>query len=63
MPMTGKEMIKLLQKHGWQVIRIKGSHHMMKKEGSQENISIPVHGNQPLGRGLENDILKKAKLK
>jgi predicted RNA binding protein YcfA (HicA-like mRNA interferase family) len=63
MPITGKEMIKLLERHGWQVVRIKGSHHMMVKPGVPENISVPVHGNQPLGRGLESDILRKAKLK
>jgi predicted RNA binding protein YcfA (HicA-like mRNA interferase family) len=56
-------MLKFLQKHGWQIMRINGSHHVMTKEGAPENISVPVHGNKQLGKGLENDILKKAGLK
>ena len=63
MPMTGKEMIKLLQKHGWQVIRINGSHHMMQKPGNPNTVPVPLHGNKPLAIGTENSILKKAGLK
>jgi len=29
--MTGKEMVKLLKEHGWEVDRISGSHHIMIK--------------------------------
>lgn len=29
--MKGKELVKLLKKDGWEVVRVKGSHHVMKK--------------------------------
>lgn len=63
MPMTGKELLKLLQKNGWQIIRIKGSHHIMAKEGIPYTIPIPVHSNTTLKPGIEHSILKLAGLK
>ncbi|WP_390864303.1 type II toxin-antitoxin system HicA family toxin [Enterococcus hulanensis] len=32
MPLTGKEILKLAKKHGWIMVRINGSHHIMVKE-------------------------------
>lgn len=34
---------RLLEKHGWTLVRISGSHHIFKKPGGQD-VSIPVHG-------------------
>lgn len=31
--MTSKELIKLLEQDGWKVMRIKGSHHQLRKDG------------------------------
>ncbi|MFH1262873.1 MAG: type II toxin-antitoxin system HicA family toxin [Pseudomonadota bacterium] len=61
MPLSGKEIVRLLHQHGWELARVKGSHHIMKK-GAFE-ISVPVHGNRSLGTGLERKILKTAGLK
>ncbi len=32
MPLTGKDMLKLLKKNGWKEIRVTGSHHVMEKD-------------------------------
>lgn len=61
MPLSGKELVRLLQENGWELVRIKGSHHIMKR-GSCE-VSVPVHGNKSLGIGLERKILKTAGVK
>jgi predicted RNA binding protein YcfA (HicA-like mRNA interferase family) len=61
--MTGKEMLKLLTKHGWQVVRINGSHHVLTKPGNPNSIPVPVHGGKPLAIGTEKSILRKAGLK
>lgn len=61
MPLTGKDMLKLLKKHGWIERRKKGSHHHLFKDGVR--ITVPVHGNQDLGKGLEDKILRDAGLK
>ena len=49
---SGKEFVRTIQSHGWRLKRINGSHHIFTKEGHQERIVIPVHGNQPLKIGL-----------
>ena len=54
----GKDFAKLLQKHGWDLKRVNGSHHIFTKAGPQECISVPVHGNQPLKIGLLRALLK-----
>jgi predicted RNA binding protein YcfA (HicA-like mRNA interferase family) len=51
MPMTGKEMLKLLKKHGWQVIRINGSHHIVAKEGVPYTSLFPSTPKKPSQRG------------
>ncbi len=58
MPLSGKEVVKLLKRNGWNLSRVKGSHHIMTK--GRETIPVPVHGNKALGRGLEKTILKQA---
>jgi len=60
---SGKAFVRILQKHGWVLDRIRGSHHVFTKEGSPERIVIPVHGNRPLKIGLLKSQMKIAGLK
>ncbi len=48
--MTGKQLIRLLKQNGWELERIQGSHHIMVK--GAKTLSVPVHGNKDLGKGL-----------
>jgi predicted RNA binding protein YcfA (HicA-like mRNA interferase family) len=59
---SGKNFIKVLQKHGWNIITIKGSHHILMKEGCKERLSIPVHSNRDLKPGLLKFFMKTAGL-
>ena len=56
--MSGKDFVKKLMKDGWDPDRVKGSHHIMRKNGIC--ISVPVHGNEDLKPGIQNDLNKKA---
>jgi predicted RNA binding protein YcfA (HicA-like mRNA interferase family) len=56
--MSGKDFAKLLEEHGWELRRTKGSHHIYAKEGNPARISVPVHGNKPLKTGLLRHLLK-----
>lgn len=58
--MKDKDLLKLLKDNGWELERIRGSHHVMKK-GQQTEI-IPVHG-KDVPTGLLNKILKRTGLK
>jgi predicted RNA binding protein YcfA (HicA-like mRNA interferase family) len=42
---SGKELARVLERHGWQLIRIHGSHHIFGKTGSIVRPSVPIHGN------------------
>ena len=59
--MTGKDVIKILAEHGWEVLRVNGSHHRMGKGGLRT--TVPVHGKQDLGRGLVAAIEKQTGVK
>lgn len=58
--MKDKDLIKLLKKNGWNVVRINGSHHVLQKDG--KTIVVPLHG-KDVPIGLLNNILKEAGLK
>ena len=57
--MTSKELIKKLKKDGWRVIRIKGSHYILKKEDRIE--VVPFHS-KDLPKGLVDAISKRTGL-
>ena len=59
---SGKELAKILERHGWRLLRVTGSHHIYGKEGSIIRLSVPVHGNTTLKTGLLRHLLKLAGL-
>jgi predicted RNA binding protein YcfA (HicA-like mRNA interferase family) len=60
---SGKVFAKIIEKKGWFLLRISGSHHIYAKEGRKERISLPIHGNHALKPGLLNFFMKVAGLK
>ena len=60
--MSGKELGRIVERHGWVLLRIQGSHHIYGRPGSRVRLSIPVHGNKPLKLGLLKHLLKLADL-
>jgi predicted RNA binding protein YcfA (HicA-like mRNA interferase family) len=58
---TGKDLVRLLQQHGWTLEHIRGSHHILRKGG--RTLSVPVHPGRDLGKGLLVRLLKEAGLK
>ena len=57
---SGKAFARLLEKKGWELKHVKGSHHVYMKEGNPARISVPIHGNKPLKIGLMKHLLKIA---
>ena len=56
--MNGKQAIKALEKHGFRIIRINGSHHMLTD--GMHRVTVPVHGTQDLKPGTLKSIEKQA---
>ena len=59
---TGRELVRALERNGWSLLRVRGSHHIYGKTGSRVRLSVPVHANRPLKRGLLSHLLKMAGL-
>ena len=60
--MSGKELAKLLEANGWDLLRIQGSHHIYGKAGNPARISVPIHRNQDMKIGLLRNLVKTAEL-
>lgn len=58
--MKDKDLLKLLKQNGWNMIRVKGSHHVLQKDNQIE--VIPIHG-KDVPTGLLNKILKRTGFK
>ncbi len=54
--LTGKELITALRKSGFDVIRVKGSHHFLR-HGDGRTTVVPIHSSEAIGPGLMSKIL------
>ena len=59
---SGKTLCKVVDRHGWVLKRVSGSHHIYTKSDSTTILVIPVHGNRDLPIGTIKAILKDANL-
>ncbi len=60
--LTGKQLIKALGAHGFEVVRIKGSHHFLRHPVDQRCTVVPVHRGETIGRGLLAQILRDCEI-
>lgn len=58
---TGKEVIAALEKAGFRVARIKGSHYRLQHFDGRKT-TVPVHGAETIGTGLLSKILRDVEL-
>ena len=61
--MKSSELLRILQKDGWFIIRQSGSHIMMRHQIKAGVISMPFHASAEVKKGLLSAILKKADIK
>ena len=57
---SGRDFARLLQRKGWQLSRISGSHHICIYPGRRERLVVPIHGYQSLKIGLLRNQMKIA---
>jgi predicted RNA binding protein YcfA (HicA-like mRNA interferase family) len=55
-------LCRVVEQHGWVLLRIRGSHHIYGKPDERIILTIPVHGNRALPTGLLRYLLKQAGL-
>jgi predicted RNA binding protein YcfA (HicA-like mRNA interferase family) len=58
---TGKELVDLLGKAGFEIIRIRGSHYILGHSDGRRTV-VPVHSGETIGPGLLTQILRDCEL-
>ena len=59
---TGKELVKALQREGFRIVPQKGSHVEVRKyvEGEKVTFPVPIHAGEIVKQGTLKGILRKA---
>jgi len=55
---SGKQLVKLLERNGFTVTRINSSHHRMKHKDGRVT-TVPVHKNEDIPKGLLRKIVSE----
>ncbi len=58
---TGPDLLAVLAKVGFAVIRVKGSHHFLRHPDGRTTV-VPVHSGETIGPGLFHKILRDCQL-
>ena len=59
--LTGKKLLSVLKKAGFEILRVKGSHHFLHHPDGRSTV-VPVHASESLGPGLFAKILRDCDL-
>jgi predicted RNA binding protein YcfA (HicA-like mRNA interferase family) len=59
--LKGRELIRILQTHGFEVVRSRGSHFLLRHKDGRTT-TVPVHSGETLGPGLLRSILRDVEL-
>lgn len=59
--LTGKDLLAVLRKSGFEVLRVKGSHHFIRHADGRSTV-VPVHSGETIGPGLLAKILRDCEL-
>ncbi|GEO09980.1 type II toxin-antitoxin system HicA family toxin [Segetibacter aerophilus] len=60
---SGKQFAKILETKGWTLKRIQGSHFIYSHPNKNQIISVPVHKNEDLKKGLQKSLMNLAEIK
>ena len=58
---SGRNLIKALHRLGFDLIRVKGSHHFLRHPDGRCTV-VPIHRGETIGRGLLAQILRDCEL-
>jgi len=59
--LTGKQVVRALQKAGFEVIRQKGSHAFLRHSDGRSTL-VPLHAGETIGPGLLRKIIRDAEM-
>lgn len=59
--MRGREVVRSLRRAGFEVIRVRGSHHYLMHPDGRSTV-VPVHAGEDIGAGLMRSILRDCEM-
>jgi predicted RNA binding protein YcfA (HicA-like mRNA interferase family) len=59
--LSGRALVAALKRLGFEVVRVKGSHHYLQHPDGRATV-VPVHAGEDIGRGLLAKILRDAEI-
>ncbi len=59
---SGKDLLRALRRLGFTEVRVRGSHHYLRRPGELNLVCVPVHGNRALPLGTLASILNQSGL-
>ena len=60
--LSGQSVIKAFEAAGFSVVRIASSHHIMKKDGCEFLLAVPVHASKPVKAGTLRKLIRASGL-
>lgn len=58
---TGQQLVAALRKAGFELVRVRGSHHFMRHSDGRSTL-VPVHRGEVIGPGLMSQILRDCEM-
>lgn len=58
--LSGREVVKILAKDGWDMVRQRGSHMILVKEGHMVTLSVPDH--KEVAKGTLRSLIRSSGL-
>lgn len=59
--LRGNQVLAALQQAGFEVIRVRGSHHFLRHQDGRTTV-VPIHSGEHIGPGLMSKILADCEL-
>jgi predicted RNA binding protein YcfA (HicA-like mRNA interferase family) len=61
-PLSAREVCRILEKHGFVIVRQKGSHIILRKEVRERGITVPVPNHTELAKGTLKSIIDQSEI-
>lgn len=61
-PLSAREVCTILKKHGFAIVRQKGSHIILRKELQDRGITVPVPNHTELAKGTLKSIIDQSEI-
>ena len=59
---SGRQVVAALTRADFRLSHVRGSHHYLRKSGTNALVVVPVHGNQTLPVGTLRSIIRQTEL-